>query len=118
MPTFVIPSAPSVNELYYNAPGKGRRKTKRYGTWLRAAGWAMKLEDGRARTWEPISGDVAVEIITGNRRQDNDAGVKAVFDLLTEMKVWNDDRQVKAHSVRQGGNERETIVTVRPLEAA
>lgn len=128
MITFTLPSPPSFNALYRNTSkeereraatvGKklrGRRRTFAYNTWANAAGWCMKVENGKARSWQPISGLVKVEIVTGNVRQDNDAGVKAIFDLFTDMQVWGDDRQVVEHTVRYGGPSRETTVTVTPL---
>lgn len=126
--TFTVPSPPSFNSLYRNTSQderdrakvvgktlKGRRRTHAYNTWANAAGWCLKVENGKARTWQPIEGPVRVEIVTGNARQDNDAGVKAIFDLLTEHRVWLDDRQVRRHEVVYGGPSRETIVTVTPL---
>lgn len=116
MLTFIIPAAPSVNGLYYNAPGKGRRRTKAYGTWRNAAGWAMKSGGGQARTWDTICGPVAVEIINGSPCGDIDNRCKAVLDLLVEMRVLVDDSQVSDLRVMRGGKPHEAVVTVRSIE--
>ena|SRR6185437_614335 len=130
MLVFAIPNPPGKNELTRNVAEaerqraralgrtlRGRRRTHRYNTWRNAAGWAMKLDGNRARSWEPITGPVAVEIITGNRRQDNDAGVMAIFDLFTELRVWLDDKQVDTHTVKRGAASDTTTVIVRELGA-
>ena len=130
MLTFVIPAAPGKNRLYRNVSAserarahalglklRGRRRTQDYNVWRYAAGWAMRMDGSHARTWEPLTGPVTVEIITGNPRQDSDASIPAIFDLFTEMRVWLDDRQVASHTVRRGPNTRETVVIVRPVEA-
>lgn len=110
--TFRIPSPPSTNALYANKPGKGRVKSERYRVWKNAAGWQMKVENGNARSWKTISGPVAVIILSPGRKDiDNN---KAVLDLLTDMAVIGDDRQVESlHVARTDG--KECIVTVRSL---
>ena len=112
---FTLPVPPSVNNLYANVPGKGRVKTRAYKRWIEDAGWHMKLDGDKVRTWQPIEGPVSVKILGGQTRQDNDAGVKAIFDLMTRMRVWLDDKQVKHHEVYHGGIPRKAVVTITPL---
>lgn len=127
--SFTLPSPPSFNALTRNTTKeeraraakvgkklKGRRRTHAYNAWANAAGWEMRVDNqGRARSWEPLVGPVSVRILTGNARQDNDASPKAIFDLFTTMRVWNDDSQVKHHEVYYGGMPGKTVVTVTPL---
>lgn len=115
MISFTLPAPPSVNTLYANVPGKGRVKTRAYKRWIEDAGWHMRLDGDKVRSWQPITGPVQVKILGGNARQDNDAGVKAIFDLMTRMRVWLDDAQVREHTVSHGGIPRKTIVTITPL---
>lgn len=111
---FRIPTPPSVNNLYANVRGRGRIKSERYRVWRNAAAWAMRLDGNKPRSWETISGPVSVEIICGGRA-DVDNRSKAALDLLVEMKVIGDDRQVAELRVKRGENPREATVTVRPL---
>ena len=123
---FTIPNPPGKNELMRNVSDgerlrahalgrklKGRRRTRRYNIWRNAAAWAMRFEGNHSRTWETITGPVSVEIITGNPRQDNDAGVMAIFDLFTEQRVWLDDKQVCSHTVNRGAASDTTVIIVR-----
>lgn len=113
---FRIPSAPSTNGLYANVAGKGRVKSQRYRVWANAAGWAMKLDGDKPRTWNTITGPVSVEIISGGRKDvDNN---KAVLDLLTDMAVIGDDSQVIDLRIRKAALSRETVVTVKDLSAS
>jgi crossover junction endodeoxyribonuclease RusA len=108
--TFTIPSPPSVNNLFANVPGKGRVKSERYRIWANAAGWAMVTG---VHHWKQLSGPVAVEIISGNGRQDIDNCAKGILDLLTDMAVIADDKQIVDLRIMRGGKRREAIVTVR-----
>jgi|SRR6185437_16228500 len=111
---FRIPVAPSVNELYYNAPGKGRRKTERYRGWFVVARNAMRYEGNKARTWPTIAGPAAVEIIC-NPRGDIDNRLKGTLDLLVDMSVIKDDSLFHDVRITRGGSAKEAIVTVREL---
>ena len=113
--TFTIPSPPSVNNLYANIPGKGRVKSSRYRTWRQAAGWAMRVDGNKTRSWPTIAGPVEVQFINGNRRGDLDNGCKAVGDLLVEMGVISDDRLIEKWSISRGGEPKQAVVTVREL---
>lgn len=127
---FTLPVPPGKNALYRNvteterercrALGKrlprGRRRTHEYNRWRNVAEWDMRLDGNKPRTWEPFTGPVAVELIVSSRH-DNDALVPAIFDLFTTMRVWEDDSQVKKHSVEYSESDaRRVIVSVRALE--
>jgi hypothetical protein len=42
---------PSVNTIYANVPGKGRVKSARYKTWLKAAGWDIAAQRLHNQRW-------------------------------------------------------------------
>lgn len=95
-----LPQPPSVNMLYRNVPGKGRRKTKRYMTWIRAADWSV-LEQNP----EPVKGWVIVDITVNrpdNRRRDISNTIKAVEDLLVTHELIEDDSVVYEVRARWG----------------
>lgn len=85
-----IPIPPSVNGLYVNAPGKGRRKTGKYKQWLAAALWPIKA--GLPVLGTPISIEVR---ITGGRGfligSDVSNRIKAAEDALVKTGRIPDD---------------------------
>lgn len=96
MTTFILPLPPSVNQLYANVPGKGRVKTKAYRDWIHVASTEVMIQrHGPVH----LDGDVRVDILV-ERRGDLDSRVKAVFDLMTSMNVWKDDKQAAALTVQ------------------
>lgn len=112
MISFTLPAPPSVNNLFANVPGKGRVRSDRYRAWANAAGWTIKAHG----PLQPVMwGRVSVSILTGNVRQDIDNGTKAILDLLVDMAVIADDKQVGELIIRRGGKPREAVVTVTPL---
>lgn len=88
---------PSVNNLFANVQGKGRRKSERYRMWSRIA--QTEILAGRAK-WpiKRIGGPVEVVIELGRpdkRKRDLDNYAKALLDTLVEMDVIDDDRQIE-----------------------
>lgn len=84
-----LPYPPSTNNLYLNAPGKGRRKTERYRIWARAAGNEI-LAQQRVH----IGGQVHLTItLTPKPNSDPDASnsIKPLEDLLVNMGVIDGD---------------------------
>lgn len=84
-----LPLPPSVNQLYRNAPGRGRVKTDRYKTWINAAGWELKSQRPRR-----LSGSYALTMLCerkDKRRRDLGNLIKAVEDLLVTHHVVEDD---------------------------
>lgn len=97
--SFLIPTPPSVNNLFVNlqtgrvvgsqrrARG-GRIKTPDYRAWLAEAGWQIniqrvpKLGDGPFR--------VVVEVPCF-RNRDLDNTLKPILDLITRQGLWADD---------------------------
>lgn len=94
-----LPKPPSVNELYRNAPGKGRVKTIRYQTWLRAA-----ENQAIAQPRWHVSGAYVLDLTVrrGNVRADLDNTVKAVSDALVRWGYVEDDRHMTELKVRWG----------------
>lgn len=97
MPTVLtIPRPPSVNSLWTNVRGRGRVRTRRYQTWLNAAGWEIKSQKP-----ERVTGPYYIAIAIGRERNKDgspsarriDIGnfEKAISDLLVELGVIEDD---------------------------
>lgn len=94
-----IPRPPSVNSLYANLPGKGRRKTDRYRTWLSAAGWSVQAQRP-GHIAGPYDLTVLVQPKSWGRQPDISNLVKAAEDLLVKHGVIDDDRHARSASVR------------------
>ena len=94
-----IPCPPSVNSIYRNVAGKGRVKTARYRTWAVAAGNELLAQRRRH-----ISGPVLIDITCERKRsnEDVDNKIKAAVDLLVEMQIIDDDRNVQEVRARWG----------------
>ena len=111
---------PSTNNLYANVPGRGRVKSGRYKTWRSAAGWDVK-----AHKFETFSCKVVLDLTVERPRVRSDVSnrIKAVEDLLVEMKVLADDSLVEEVRCRWG-NVKGCRIEIRefdmvtPLEAA
>jgi len=92
--TLRLPYPPALNNLYRNAPGRGRVATQRYLTWSRHAGNEL-LSQVRGR--RPVFlGMVEVDIRLSRpdkRRRDIDGTGKAILDRLTGI-AYTDDSQV------------------------
>lgn len=92
--TFDLPMPPSVNGMYRNVPGKGRVKTDPYKSWLLEAGQMLSIQ------WKPprktITNEVRVDCALERPkvRSDIDNRAKALLDLITKMRVLQDDSQV------------------------
>lgn len=86
-----LPRPISTNDLWVNIPGKGRARSQRYRTWLRAAGWAVKA--ARVRQFVgPVQITLTVE---EKYRGDLDNCWKAVLDCLEACGVVVNDRQFR-----------------------
>lgn len=89
---------PATNNLYFNAPGKGRVKTERYAGWLDESGWRIAAQrPGR------IVGPFATEITVtrpDNRRRDLDNMLKPILDCLVKHRVIPDDSLGQRHTIQ------------------
>lgn len=116
MLTYSIPTPPPLNNLFFNAPGRGRVKSERYRVWRQAAGWEMRAG---VIPPTPILGPVRVDVVIGDRRGDLDGRLKAPIDLLVYMQVIKDDSQVEEVRASYGGNDpRRSSISVQPVEKA
>lgn len=95
MTTFVLSVPPSVNAMYYNLSGKGRRKTRQYREWLKGETAALVAQ--RAK---PIEGRASVTItLPKGTRGDCDGRIKGTLDLLVKCGVLKDDSKQYLGSV-------------------
>lgn len=90
---------PTTNTLYANAAKGGRVKSQRYRTWKVAAGW-----DIRQAKWSKVNGPVLLDLTVKrtNSRSDISNRIKAMEDLLVDMEVIDDDRNVMEVRARWG----------------
>lgn len=97
-----LPSPPSTNTLFRNVPGKGRVKTERYKTWLRAAS-----NEAMAQPRFKIAGSYVLDITVMRRnvRSDLDNVCKALSDALVAWEYVEDDRHMAELHVRWGNVE-------------
>lgn len=95
MTTLTLPFPPTLNNLYRNAPGKGRVKSASYKQWLTEAAWLVRQQRPR-----PVVGSYRLTIVVDRpdrRARDIDNLTKATSDLLKASGVIEDDS--KAQSV-------------------
>lgn len=110
-----LPFPVSVNAMYANnlKSGKGRRKSARYMTWARAAGW-----DICNQKQQPIRGWYNIRILlteSDNRRRDPGNFEKGVSDLLVNHGLVEDDSLcVDMNISRQKGLQARCDVIVTP----
>lgn len=83
-----LPIPPSVNNLFFNLPGGGRRKSERYMTWRNAAGW-----DVRAQKAKRVRGPVYLTYFFEEGATKADLGnlEKAATDLLVDLNIIDGD---------------------------
>lgn len=84
-----LPFPPTTNNLYRNAPGKGRVKTEDYKNWLAEAAWLVRQQRPTA-----VPGSYSLAIIADRpdrRARDVDNLIKPVGDLLKKAGVITDD---------------------------
>ena len=94
---YELPYPVSTNSLFFNA-SRGRVKTDRYKAWRKAAGEAI-LVQGRKRMHGYVSLSMAL-VRPDQRRRDLSNTIKAVEDLLVEMRVIDDDSLVQRISIQ------------------
>ena len=109
-----LPRPPSLNHLYVNVPKRGRVRSKRYMTWLRAASNELLAQKpGR------IEGDYVLWLYVerpDNRKRDLFNLPKAVEDLLVEHKIVEDDSRCVEGHVSWAGEGRGCTVMVEPAK--
>lgn len=100
-----LPRPPSVNSLYRNVRGKGRVRTERYKTWLRAAGNELIGQSqnhmaGPVEVFMWLGRDINKDGSSSRRRIDLDNFAKATLDLLTKHHLIDDDAFVEEIRLR------------------
>lgn len=124
--TITMPCPPPVSAAYSNiSPAAraeaakrgqrlpGRRRTKRYLTWARAAGNELLAQARHA-----IDGPCMVDITCKRRRsnEDIDNKIKVVLDFLQDVEIIGNDKNVNEVRARWGDVEG-AVVTIIPLAA-
>lgn len=91
MTILTLPIPPSINGAWINLPKGGRAKSKKYTTWIKAAGWELLAQRPRR-----VVGPYEIRIILGKKRNRGDADnrIKAVVDLLVKHGIVEDDRRM------------------------
>lgn len=118
MLTVDLPFPPSLNNLFVNVPGKGRKPSPRYGAWKRVAQTEI-LAQRPSMAVKRISGPIALTITLQRRgrRMDIDNAAKAIIDVLVSMAVIDDDKNVERLTLEWGDVEGAHVVIV-PAEMA
>ncbi len=105
-----LPMPMSVNNLFFNVPGRGRVKTKAYENWQQAAALTIVAA---VRADQRIGGRVSVKIeLPAKCRLDIDNAVKPILDALVRSRRIDDDRNVASLTVDRGARGDLTTVTV------
>lgn len=109
-----LPAPPSTNSLFRNVPGKGRVKTIRYLTWIRAA-----QNQAMAQPRFHVAGSYGMEVIVRRRnsRLDLDNCLKAIGDFLVTCGYVDDDRHLSAIVARWGEDVDGCLVRVWSIQA-
>lgn len=102
-----LPFPPTVN-TYYRSPDRGALKGKHLisemGRKFKKNVYASVVEQYGGIP-KPVNVNVEVNIVLfppDNRRRDLDNYNKALFDALTNARVWEDDSQVKRMEIEWG----------------
>lgn len=115
-----LPMPPSTNALYRNVAGRGRVKTERYKTWLRAAGNEVLATPLSRRA--PIKGKFTLTVLAGRPdkgQRDLDNLLKAVGDLLQAHELIENDCLAESITVAWSSTveKRRIVVFVWPWTA-
>lgn len=110
-PLMLTTSRPiSLNNAYANDPRGGRYTTKAAANWKTCEGWniAHQLAQAGLHRRPLFTGGISVSIDIerialkkgGWKREDIDGKAKLLLDVLTDLRVWNDDSQVSELHMR------------------
>jgi Holliday junction resolvase RusA-like endonuclease len=91
-----IPMPPSVNNLFFNVEGGGRRKSSRYMTWRNAAGWEIRAQTPR-RVRGPV--DLFYTFEEGGTKADLGNLEKGATDLLVDLGLIDGDGPAIVRSI-------------------
>lgn len=88
--TFELPAMPpSVNAMYFNAPGQGRVKTQKYRDWCNASGLLLNRQIKGRMTGRV---DIRIQLEDTHPTADCSNYIKATEDLLVSSGIITDDR--------------------------
>lgn len=112
---YELPYPPTANNLFTTAPGK-RVKSREYKSW-RLEAMQMIMAQGR----RAIEGHVSISILVvrpDKRKRDVSNLIKAVEDVLVEMRVIRDDSLVARVSAQWAGSGPACVVLIQEAEEA
>jgi Holliday junction resolvase RusA-like endonuclease len=90
-----LPMPPTVNQLYFNVPKRGRVKTTAYTKWIEQADrWCMV--NG---TKGGVKGPYELHIRAPKSRGDIDGRIKAIADFLVSRRFTSDDKHMLKTSI-------------------
>jgi crossover junction endodeoxyribonuclease RusA len=94
--TLDLPVPPSVNAIWRHGKGRTFRRPE-YDEWRRSAGWEL-----RSQKPQSIQGWCAIRVCAAipKRRRDLDNLLKALFDLLVEHRIIDNDADVAGIEAR------------------
>lgn len=117
MVELVLPLPPSVNDLWeYSRKGGAVYKSKKYESWIRNAGWELKLQKP-----QPVKGPYTIYIEAqrpDNRRRDLGNLEKAVSDLLQAHRVIENDCLAESIILRWRGKGNQITIDIREWKDA
>ena len=103
MITVNFPFPPSLNNLFVNVAGKGRRPAKRYASWQVVACteiMVQRVKWPKNRVGGPV--EIQITLERDRRRMDIDNGAKAIIDTLVKMNIIDDDKNVEKLTIQWG----------------
>lgn len=105
-----LPVPPSLNGMYFNAPGRGRVKTTAYQAWRNEAVASILAQTQR----DPrMGGFISVRInLPTNMRGDIDNRIKPILDALVASGRIDDDRNVQSITVAKTRQQADVAVFV------
>lgn len=94
-----IPKPPSVNNLYATNRYGARYVTAKGKAWFTEAGWEIKKQMAGHET---ITKECEVYVVFFTSRfQDTDNIAKALFDILEDMKIVENDNLIRKHTIER-----------------
>ncbi len=111
-----LPMPPPANNLFLNAPGKGRVRSARYRQWAQSAGWQIRAQRP-ARLRGPV--EITLTFEEGATRADIDNLAKAPIDLLVALAlIESDDAYVVRQVTLRWGQVAGLEVRIQPATAS